>query len=122
MQTRTIVRKIDQFLDSKPWDFEAKNECVRNFTEDLAARPSPRILYISCNPLALADDLEYLREGACVIGASIYPALSEKSRPVSGYKVVSLAIFDMFPYTTHIETWMAKAAQLQLCRVARTRN
>jgi len=51
-QTRTIVAKMDQ------------------------------ILYISCNPLALAADLEYLREG---------------------YVVVSLAIFDMFPYTSHVE-------------------
>ena len=40
-----------------------------------------RILYISCNPMALASDLEYLR----------------------GFQVVSLAIFDMFPYTTHVE-------------------
>lgn len=40
-----------------------------------------RILYISCNPEALASDLEYLR----------------------GFEVVSLAIFDMFPYTTHVE-------------------
>jgi len=51
-QTRTIVARMDQ------------------------------ILYISCNPLALAADLEHLREGR---------------------EVVSLAIFDMFPYTNHVE-------------------
>ncbi|CAE7254194.1 trmA [Symbiodinium pilosum] len=41
-----------------------------------------QILYISCNPLALKGDINHLGEG---------------------FEVVALAIFDMFPYTTHAE-------------------
>jgi len=41
-----------------------------------------QILYISCNPLALKQDLGRLGEG---------------------FEVVALAVFDMFPYTTHVE-------------------
>ena len=44
-----------------------------------------RILYISCNPEALARDMAALGE----IG--------------SGHRVVSAALFDQFPYTDHIE-------------------
>eukprot|EP00439_Symbiodinium_sp_Y106_P078390 s1143_g17.t1 len=48
-------------------------KCVAKFDQ---------ILYISCNPLALKSDIESLGEG---------------------FEVVALAIFDMFPYTTHAE-------------------
>lgn len=69
----------------------------------------PRILYISCNPLALAADLEYLREGVSLKFASAIFADCETYRNLGleGYVVVSLAIFDMFPYTSHVETWIA---------------
>ncbi|CAJ1350360.1 unnamed protein product [Effrenium voratum] len=50
-------------------------------TRDLVAK-FDQILYISCNPLALAHDLDCLG---------------------TGFEVVSLAIFDMFPYTSHAE-------------------
>merc|ERR1711971_663705 len=40
------------------------------------------IIYISCNPVALVNDLRFLG---------------------SSFEVVSLAFFDMFPYTTHAE-------------------
>lgn len=42
------------------------------------------IAYVSCNPATLARDLALFLEG--------------------GYKIKSLRGFDMFPYTTHIET------------------
>lgn len=48
-------------------------QCVAKFDQ---------ILYISCNPLALKGDIKSLGEG---------------------FEVVALAIFDMFPYTTHAE-------------------
>ncbi|CAE7473407.1 trmA, partial [Symbiodinium necroappetens] len=50
-------------------------QCVAKFDQ---------ILYISCNPLALKGDIKSLGEG---------------------FEVVALAIFDMFPYTTHAAAW-----------------
>ena len=43
-----------------------------------------QIIYISCNPKSLADNLSYMQ--------------------YHGYKVKSLKAFDNFPYTKHIET------------------
>lgn len=56
-------------------------------TREFVARHE-HVLYISCNPLALADDLKLLGET---------------------HQVMRFAIFDMFPYTSHTEC----AARLQ---------
>ena len=50
----------------------------------LATRPKG-IIYISCNPVSLAKDVK--------------PALS------AGYEIRKLALFDMFPQTSHVETF-----------------
>ncbi len=44
---------------------------------------SPKIIYVSCNPVSLAFDLKQLCEG---------------------YHVVAIQPFDMFPHTHHVET------------------
>jgi 23S rRNA (uracil1939-C5)-methyltransferase len=48
-----------------------------------SAAPRPRaVIYVSCNPATLARDLSRL----------------------PGYRIESLAAFDMFPQTAHVET------------------
>ncbi|MDY4426058.1 MAG: tRNA (uridine(54)-C5)-methyltransferase TrmA, partial [Helicobacter sp.] len=53
-------------------------EDVCQFLQDF-----PSILYISCNPLSLAKDLEILNQT---------------------HRVVKVAFFDQFPHTPHLET------------------
>ena len=50
---------------------------------ELAARPVPLVLYLSCNPTTLARDLKIL---------------------LPAYLVRELKIYDFFPHTPHIET------------------
>jgi len=50
---------------------------------ELAARPVPLVLYLSCNPATLARDLKI-----------VLPA----------YEIKDLKIYDFFPHTPHIET------------------
>ena len=74
-----------------------------------------RILYISCNPLALKSDIESLGEGIAfqrpALGLGGLPWFIScsvsvvKPKFVPGFEVVALAIFDMFPYTTHAAAW-----------------
>ena len=44
---------------------------------------SPKLIYISCDPITLARDLKELKEI---------------------YEVVDISLFDMFPNTYHVET------------------
>jgi 23S rRNA (uracil1939-C5)-methyltransferase len=50
---------------------------------ELAARPVPLVLYLSCNPTTLARDLKIL---------------------LPAYEIKDLRIYDFFPHTPHIET------------------
>jgi len=58
----------------------AENETVKGI---IALRPT-RIAYVSCDPATLARDLRKLLAG--------------------GYEIASIAAFDMFPQTHHVET------------------
>lgn len=53
------------------------------FINAILERPAEKLVYVSCNPHSLAEDLEKLSEG---------------------YKVESLQPVDMFPWTGHVET------------------
>lgn len=53
---------------------------------DLAARPVPRVLYVSCDPATLARDAAYLVHG--------------------GYRVARSAVADMFAHTSHLESML----------------
>lgn len=57
--------------------------CSRPVLKAVAGLQPLRIIYISCNPVTQARDVHYLNE--------------------SGYKLLSLQPFDMFPQTQHIE-------------------
>lgn len=54
------------------------------FLESTCRLMPRKIVYISCNPVTLSDNLEYLT--------------------AKGYKVMKMVPVDMFPYTEHIET------------------
>ena len=61
----------------------------------LVEQPPPRIIYVSCNPRALAQDLETLR---------------------GIYRVTFAQCVDLFPQTPHVETVVElKAASLNVC-------
>jgi 23S rRNA (uracil1939-C5)-methyltransferase len=58
--------------------------CKRSFLDTVIQMEIPRVVYISCNVSTLARDLNYLQ--------------------ASGYEVIEVTPFDMFPQTSHIET------------------
>lgn len=55
----------------------------RGVTERIAALGPPRVVYVACDPAALARDLGYLAR--------------------AGYGLASLRAFDLFPMTHHVE-------------------
>lgn len=61
----------------------ARNGLDRNALDGLLALESNKIIYISCNPEALKNDLEELKKK---------------------YRVEKMKPFDMFPWTAHVET------------------
>lgn len=58
--------------------------CTQPVLKAVAGLQPLRIIYISCNPVTQARDVQYLNESG-------------------GYKLLSLQPFDMFPQTQHIE-------------------
>ncbi len=58
-----------------------------NVVEAFSHKPGACLIYVSCNPATLARDLKRLMQAA-----------------TTGYSLVKLAVFDMFPQTAHIET------------------
>lgn len=60
--------------------------------------------------------MEYLREGLGVSLSSIGPSSDFYGflirEILQGHEVVSLAIFDMFPYTSHVETWKHESCNI----------
>ena len=61
-----------------------RSGCSASVLEALCLRAVPRLIYVSCNPDALARDLVTLTRG--------------------GFRVDSLQPVDMFPHTAHVET------------------
>lgn len=65
----------------------------------LCLRPE-RVIYVSCNPVTLARDLDYL--------TGMRQVQSEKKgrgrSTGTGYRVVEMTPVDMFPFTEHVET------------------
>jgi 23S rRNA (uracil1939-C5)-methyltransferase len=59
------------------------------------------IVYISCNPLTLARDLDHLANRE---GAEYNDTLLSKTTSMSTYKVRRVQPVDMFPHTAHVET------------------
>ena len=58
--------------------------CSHEMLQDLLATNASKIIYVSCNPATLARDMEILTNG--------------------GYKQGTVALYDMFPQTMHVET------------------
>ena len=72
-------RKVDVVITDPP-----RAGCSRDFLESVVALSPKRVVYISCNPVTLARDLNYITR--------------------KGYKVSKIQPVDMFPFTEHIET------------------
>ncbi len=56
----------------------------RKVSEFLARAKTPRLVYVSCNPVTLARDLSLLVSG--------------------GYGIADMRLFDFFPQTSHVES------------------
>jgi 23S rRNA (uracil1939-C5)-methyltransferase len=61
-----------------------RSGCSSSVLEELCRGTAPRLIYVSCNPEALARDLSTLTRG--------------------GFRIDSLQPVDMFPHTAHVET------------------
>ncbi len=77
---RTILQPNSIVLLDPP-----RNGCSENTLRSLAHQKIQKIFYISCNPSALARDLERLRQWGNWVPVQVQP-------------------FDMFPQTDHVET------------------
>jgi 23S rRNA (uracil1939-C5)-methyltransferase len=77
--------RIDQFVDADFLLLDPPRTGAERFANAaiLALRPK-RISYVSCDPATLARDLKFLLDG--------------------GYALDSIAAFDLFPQTHHVET------------------
>jgi 23S rRNA (uracil1939-C5)-methyltransferase len=90
---RFVRREAEKFLSDGRADGSLKDYSVavvdpprsglgRKAKEAIAADGAPRLVYVSCNPKTLADDLKELS---------------------ASYKMVKLTPVDMFPHTHHLE-------------------
>jgi 23S rRNA (uracil1939-C5)-methyltransferase len=61
-----------------------RSGCAPIVLDWICRRPPARLVYVSCNPEALARDLTVLRQG--------------------GFRIESFQPVDMFPHTAHVET------------------
>ncbi len=80
-----LLPKLERQLDGLVID-PPRAGCGRPVLDALLARRLANVVYVSCNPDTLADDLAYL-------------TIAHR-----GYGVVSVQPLDMFPQTSHIET------------------
>ena len=74
--------KIDVVITDPP-----RAGCSAKFLKNLVKLSPKRVVYISCNPETLANDLTVLTK--------------------SGYRATKIQPVDMFPYTNHVETVVA---------------
>ncbi len=94
-----IEERIDWILESQSADQltllvdPPREGLSRRVTESLAgAGRMARMIYVSCNPATLARDLKLLMNA------------SGQTASTGKFGLNKLALFDMFPQTTHIET------------------
>ncbi len=76
----TLDRKAGECIVADP----PRGGLGRKLVEILAAREPERVVYVSCDPAALARDLQLLAD--------------------AGYRADGLRCFDLFPDTFHVET------------------
>ncbi|MFI3329868.1 MAG: 23S rRNA (uracil(1939)-C(5))-methyltransferase RlmD [bacterium] len=82
--TLEIPKLINEGLTPDIMVFDPPRTGLSSEIRDLVNKTKPkRIVYVSCNPATLAKDLKDLK---------------------SNYKVKSITPFDMFPFTSHIES------------------
>ncbi|MGO8950605.1 MAG: class I SAM-dependent RNA methyltransferase [Ktedonobacterales bacterium] len=80
-----LLPKVERRLDGLVID-PPRAGCRPPVLDALISRRLARVVYVSCNPDTLAEDLAYL--------CTAHPA----------YRVVSIQPLDMFPQTAHVET------------------
>lgn len=87
-EARFVTGPVEEHIDDLlPADLVVLNPprkgLARPIIQSLLANRPPRLIYVSCNPATLARDLSLL---------------------ASGYSLVGLRSFDLFPQTAHVET------------------
>lgn len=91
-RVRAIAARVEEALDRaahEPWDAVVldppRDGCAPGVLSQVFERIAPPVaVYVSCNPEALARDLDAIRR--------------------AGYAIEALQAVDMFPHTEHIET------------------
>ncbi|MEZ8102001.1 23S rRNA (uracil(1939)-C(5))-methyltransferase RlmD [Vibrio bivalvicida] len=83
---------LEQDMSGQPWAVEKFDKILLDparagasgIVEQLSALGASRVVYVSCNPATLARDSQSLLD--------------------QGYKLEKLAMLDMFPHTSHLES------------------
>ncbi len=86
-----MVGEVEKVLPKLTKEFSAdvvfidppRKGCEKSVLETLSKIEPKKIVYISCNPATLARDIAILKEK---------------------YNIIEVQPFDMFPWTSHIET------------------
>lgn len=92
--TKFAIANLDEDIKAQVWTKEKYDLAILDpgrsgaykATEYVAKMKTKRIIMVSCNPLAAARDCVLLKK--------------------AGYNLQKYAIFDMFPYTTHVEVML----------------
>lgn len=92
--TKFAIANLDEDIKAQIWTKEKYDLAILDpgrsgalkATEYVVKMKTKRIIMVSCNPLAAARDCVILKK--------------------AGYNLQKYAIFDMFPYTTHVEVML----------------